>query len=55
MGWKWINIEGKKEFEIKSGNGNIKEYYRVGKLELKGENLNEKRKREKTIIKLIKI
>ena len=40
---KGYNINGDMEFEIKSGKGNIKEYYDNGKLEYEGEYLNGER------------
>ena len=40
---KGYNKESKIDFEIKEGNGNIKEYYYNDKLEYEGEYLNGER------------
>ena len=38
-----FNIKGRKKFEIKNGNGKIKEYNEDGELKFEGEYLNGKR------------
>ena len=43
---KGYNIDGKLEFELKKGNGKVKEYDYYGKLKFEGEYLNGKRSKK---------